>query len=89
MITTIGYSLLFLTHNYNVLILAMSILGMMATVQIQIGPFYFYECLKKEHFTTVISLLGCFEGTMGIIASLYFIFWNKHWFGLIFSGFML
>ena len=89
MISTIGYSLLFLTHNYNTLILAMTILGMMATVRTQIGPVYFYECLRKDHYTALISLLGCFEGAMGIIGSLYFIFWSKNWFGLIFSGFML
>ena len=82
-------SLLFLTHNYNVLILGMSILGMMSTIQTQIGPLYFYECLKKEHYTTVITLLGSFEGTMGIISSVYFIYWNKHWFGLIFTGLIL
>ena len=89
MISTIGYSLLFLSHNYNVLILGMSILGMMATIQTQIGPLYFYECLKKDHYTTVISLLGSFEGAMGIISSLYFIFWNKDWFVLLFTGFIL
>ena len=86
---SIGYSLLFMTHSYFVLVTAMATMGACCTLRTQISVIYFHESLSKEHFTTFFAILASFEGLIGILASIYFIFISKNWIWLIGSGLLL
>ena len=84
-----AYALLFMSKNYNVLILSMTIMGMMSTMRGQISTIYLYESMQKEVFVLTYMFFLCFEGIVGLGVSLYFMYVSKNYISLLASGFCM
>ena len=85
----IGYSLLFMTHSYTVLIIAMTIMGLCATIRTNISVIYYHESLTKKHFATFFSILASTEGVFGMLSTIYFVFISKNWVYIIGVGLLM
>ena len=78
-IQTLAYALLFMSENYNVLIVSMTIMGMMSTMRGQIGTIYQYESLQKDAFVLNYMAFLIFEGIVGLGVTLYFMYVSKNY----------
>ena len=78
-IQTLAYALLFMSKNYNVLIVSMTIMGMMSTMRGQIGTIYQYESLQKDAFVLNYMAFLIFEGIVGLGVTLYFMYISKNY----------
>ena len=88
-IQTLAYALLFMSRNYNVLIVSMTIMGMMSTVRGQIGTIWLYESLQKDAFVLTYTCLLTFEGIVGLGVTLYFMYISKNYVSLLAIGFCM
>ena len=77
------------TTNYRIMIAAIMVLGMMATVRQQVTVVYLYENFRHHHYARVMGIDSCCQGAFGICGALYFMFISKSWFGLVFFSFCL
>lgn len=58
----------------------------MATIRTQVSIVNLYESMKRPQYTIVYATAALFEGLMGVLASLYFMFISKDYRGLILFG---
>ena len=84
-----AFSVVMLTSNIYVMISAIFILGMCATIRTGVGYIYMMEFIPLDLQATVGSVFFIVESFIGLGGSLYFSFLSKNWFWYIFIGYML
>ena len=80
----LAFTISMMTTDYATLIFAMAIMGLMATVRLQICLNYMYEVMKIESYTTFYTAVALGEGIIGVIVVLYFWFISKDIFSKIY-----
>lgn len=85
----IAYTMLITTRSYTILVIALMLMGSMATIRTQVSVVYLYEIMKKQHYTFVFSCGASIEGLVGVLASLYFMYLSKSAMGLLTTAYVI
>ena len=85
----LAFTISMITTDYATLIFAMAIMGLMATVRLQICLNYMYEVMKIENYTTFYTTVALGEGIIGVIVVLYFWLISKDAQGILWVGYVI
>ena len=77
------------TNSYRLMIAAIVMEGLVATVRQQVSVIYLYESFRNMHYAKTFGIVNCCEGLFGICGALYFLFISKSWFYLVLAAFIL
>ena len=67
------------SDNYNLLILAMFILGASSVAKLQVATLYLYESLTKANYQKVFTVFAALEGALNVFTAIYFQYLSKDW----------
>ena len=76
------------TESLNTAIVVSFMFGMMSSVRINIGYVYLVELMPKSWHSTTGSIFNVFEGSIYVIASVYFWFLSKNWLYFVSVGYI-
>ena len=70
LVELLAFTVLLLPSIYGILIAAMTVLGLVSTIRVQISIVYLSEHLKKSNWNKVFSATSVFEASLGLTAAL-------------------
>ena len=88
-IQALAFATILFASSYALLISAMFVLGMMATMRTQVAFLNMYENSQKDHYDIIVAVAFSFEGAIAMTCAIYFAFISKHWLYLVIFGFSL
>jgi len=88
-VTFLTYTVMFTSTSYSVLIGCMFVMGLMATIRVQVSVMFLYEIFSRAQYQRVYTSLAMFEGVAGVFAALYFKYLSKDANGLMFISYMM
>lgn len=84
-----GLAIILYTTSYRLMIAALLLEGMMATVRLQVSGIYLYENLCHANYAKIIGIDSCCQGVFGICGALYFIYISNDANGVLYFAFGL
>lgn len=83
------YTILMFTDSLNVTIFVSLLFGMMTSVRLNIGIIYLLELIPPSYCPTVTALRLTVEGSIYVMAAIYFWKISTNWFYFVLIGYIL
>lgn len=83
------FTVVIASTNYWLTIGGMFAIGILTTIRVTIGYTYYVELIPLKHRTFYSTLWICSEGAVNLWSVIYFTVISKHWFYLVFFGYLL
>lgn len=83
-----SYTVIMLTHNVNVMIAAIGVIGACNTARVNVGFIVMLEFLPEEKHALVGSSVWITESFVNIVGVLYFTFMSKNWYWFVLVGYI-